>query len=217
MRKIRRDYKKCITASTRNEDECNGDVRPSSLFPEHFPYRARAFPPFRSVSDVTVIHYYEPPFLPSSSLSSNANARINIYYVGKKFSGILRLPREKGIFRGNYYATSGISNLNFTKHYESPDRTVSRWTWMLSGGGSEEVRSVNILFYYVTHSLLRVVEFVKRARHPISITNNTSPRSILGISATDLAIFSREQQRQRQRGGKVYRAAKEREETCKIE
>lgn len=57
--------------------------------------RARArFPTFCNVSDITVIHYYELTLPPR-----NANARINIYYAGKKFSGILRLPRE-GYFEG---------------------------------------------------------------------------------------------------------------------
>lgn len=76
MGKIRRDYKKCITASTWNENECNSDARPSSLFLEDFPYRTLSS--LYSISDVTVIHYYGLP---------NANARINIYYISTKFAG----------------------------------------------------------------------------------------------------------------------------------
>lgn len=84
MEKIRQDYKKCITASTWNENECNGDARSPSLFLEDFPYRALSS--LYSVSDVTVIHYYRLP---------NANARINIYYISVQSSeGIEITPRR---------------------------------------------------------------------------------------------------------------------------
>lgn len=44
MEKIRQDYKKCITATTWNENECNDDARAPSLFLEEFPYRGAFFP-----------------------------------------------------------------------------------------------------------------------------------------------------------------------------
>lgn len=67
-----------------NENECNGDARPPSLFLEDFPYRAPSS--FYSVSDVTVIHYYRFP---------NANVRINIYYICAQSSrGIEITPRR---------------------------------------------------------------------------------------------------------------------------
>jgi len=84
MEKIRWDYKKCITATTWNENECNDDARPPSLFLEDFPYRT--FFSFCSVLDVTVIHYYKLP---------NANARINIYYIGVQSSRDIEITLRK--------------------------------------------------------------------------------------------------------------------------
>jgi len=131
MEKIRRDYKKCITASTWNENECNDNARPSSLFLEDFPYRARALSSLYSVSDVTVIHYYGLP---------NANARINIYYIGAKFPGYWDYPAR--IFRG--VLLCNIWHLEF-KFYKASQVSHGR---NFPDAGRWSALSVNIVFYY---------------------------------------------------------------------